>query len=108
MPSPDQNHETTPPHNRFTPGELSGNPAKGILNGPLSRLDLSEQTGLSPRTVTNVTGENSPAKYVRVIADNLDVFIANSCIQRESLLGIGIGVPGIVEHNAQVSVSAPM
>lgn len=144
------------------------------LNGPISRLELSEQTELSPSTVTNATrnmlengvliekgvkesfggrprtildinpeygylvgidfgethvqqelfdltrhklggtyevissGTNTPEKYVQVIASNLDKLIANSGVQREKILGVGVGVPGIVEHNIQVSVASPM
>jgi len=144
------------------------------LNGPMSRLELSRQTNLSPGTVTNITsdmfedgvliekgteeslggrpraileinpeygylvgidigethvnlelfdltrhklgasyeiisaGTSTPGKYVQVIANNIDKLVATSGVQRERILGVGIGAPGIVEHNGQVRVAAPM
>lgn len=144
------------------------------LNGPMTRSELSEQTDLSPGTVTNVTsemfadgllvekgmeeslggrprtildinpqygylvgidlgethielelfdlkrhklasarqsisaGDNSPAKYVQAISGNLEKLLAGSGVRRENILGVGIGVPGVVEHSGQVSVAAPM
>jgi predicted NBD/HSP70 family sugar kinase len=147
---------------------------KLYLNGPMSRLEISSQTDLSPSTVTNVTsemfddgvliekgmeeslggrprtildinpeygylvgvdlgethvqlelfdltrhklatarkvitaGENSPENYVQVICERLNTLFASSGISREAILGMGVGVPGIVEHNGQVSVAAPM
>lgn len=147
---------------------------KLYLNGPMSRLDLSAQTELSPSTVTNVTSkmfedgvwiergmeeslggrprtildinpeygylvgvdlgethvqmelfdltrhklattrkvitesDNSPENYVQVILEHLHTLLASSGISREAILGMGVGVPGIVEHNGQVNVAAPM
>ena len=147
---------------------------KLYLNGPMSRLELSSQTDLSPSTVTNVTsemfedgvlveqgmeeslggrprtildinpdygylvgidlgethvqlelfdltrhklatfrepispGKDSPARYIQIISENIHKLVASGGIQREKILGVGIGVPGVVEHNGQVSVAAPM
>ncbi len=144
------------------------------FNGPMTRLDLSEQTGLSPATVTNVIsqmfedgilvekgleeslggrprtildihpeygylvgvdwgethvqlelfnlarqklatarqamspGENSPTAYVQAIAERLEALLTASGLRREQILGVGVGVPGVVEHNGPVSVAAPM
>jgi glucokinase-like ROK family protein len=147
---------------------------KLYLSGPMSRVTLSQQTELSPGTVTNITskmfaegvlieqgveeslggrprtildinpeygyligvdlgethvqtelfdltrrklstarkliaaGENFPQNYVDAIADHFASLLASSGIEREKVLGVGVGVPGIVEHNGQVSVAAPM
>jgi len=144
------------------------------LNGPLSRLELSAQTDLSPSTVTNVTGEmfedgvliekgmeeslggrprilldinpqygylvgidlgethvqielfdftrhklataretistdkNAPLTCVKIIVENLTDLISSTHIRRETILGVGVGVPGVVEHNGQVVVAAPL
>ncbi len=144
------------------------------FNGPMTRLDLSEQTGLSPATVTNVTsqmfedgilvekgleeslggrprtildihpeygylvgvdwgethiqlelfnltrqklatarqamppGENSPTAYVQAIGEHLEALLKDSGLRREQILGVGVGVPGVVEHNGPVSVASPM
>lgn len=144
------------------------------LNGPMSRLDLSDMTGLSPSTVTNMTSamfedgvliemgteeslggrprtiidinpgygylvgvdlgetlvqlelfdlkrkkiatarqpvsaaDNSPEAYVRIISQNIKTLISDSGARREEILGVGIGVPGVTEHNGQVNVAAPM
>lgn len=147
---------------------------KLYFNGPMSRLELSSQTDLSPGTVTNVTSEmftdgvlietgmeeslggrprtildinpdygylvgidlgethvqleifdltrhklatarqaitaekNSPENYVQSITENMETLIATSGVTREHILGLGVGVPGIVEHHGQVSVAAPI
>jgi glucokinase-like ROK family protein len=144
------------------------------LNGPMSRLDLSELSELSPSTVTNLTSEmfddgvliemgteeslggrprtiidinpgygylvgvdlgetlvqlelfdlkrrklatarqpvsaadNSPEAYTRIISQNIQKLISDSGTRREEILGVGVGVPGVTEHNGQVNVAAPM
>ncbi len=144
------------------------------LNGPMSRLELSSQTQLSPGTITNVTadmlaegvlieggiqeslggrprtileinpaygyligvdlgethvqlelfdltrhklatvrqpilpGEGAPQRYVTVIAEGVEALLAQHPLGRQAILGVGVGVPGIVEHNGPVSVAAPM
>ncbi len=144
------------------------------LGGPMSRLDLSQRTQLSPGTVTNVTfellqdqiieeiglaeseggrprtilavnprygyligidlgethiqlelfdlamnkkgtfqrsaerSENTPDCYVELIVESLQELIRNTKIERDMILGIGVGVPGVVGHNGEVSIAAPM
>ncbi len=52
--------------------------------------------------------ENLPEKYVEHIAAGLKELIAQSGVRPEAILGVGIGVPGVVERNEGVSVLAPM
>jgi glucokinase-like ROK family protein len=52
--------------------------------------------------------ENLPEKYVEHIAAGLKELIAQSGVKPEAILGVGIGVPGVVERNEGVSVLAPM
>lgn len=144
------------------------------FNGSMSRMEISQQTQLSPGTVTNVTsellqsgvliekgleessggrprtivdinpqygyfigvdlGETQVAlelfdlkmnklcttvepvtqegdmleQYIGILQHGCQDLIACGEISAEKILGVGIGVPGIVEHNGQVSVAAPM
>jgi len=144
------------------------------LEGSMSRLEVSQRTGLSPATVTNVTGEllqegilegsgqedsvggrprtiltvnsnygyligvdlgethiqlelfdinrrklgtvrhgmsgadNGSDKYAELISDSVLNLIAEAGIASNQVLGVGVGIPGIVEHNGQVSISTPM
>ncbi|MBM4427777.1 MAG: ROK family protein [Chloroflexi bacterium] len=141
---------------------------------PMSRMEISQDTTLSPGTVTNVTGEllqegilaktglvesvggrprtlltispnygyligvdlgethiqlelfnlarqklgairygiaesgNTPDYYVEQISSGLKELASSTGIKEEAILGIGIGVPGVVEHNGYVSIAAPM
>jgi glucokinase-like ROK family protein len=143
------------------------------FGAPLSRLDLSQLSGLSPATVTNViaelldeqivreTGslesdggrprtmlevntdygtvvgielgethlrlelfdltlhnlgfvhytlpdsEKQPDQYVDTICRGLDELIITCQKPVESLIGIGIGLPGVVEHDSTINVYAP-
>ena len=143
------------------------------FSGSSSRLELSQHTGLSPATVTNVvTGlleegiviesgleesqggrprailtinesygcfvgidvgethiqaelfdmtmsnlntvrcsltpdENEPQQVVERIAQGVESLLAESGVQRGKIIGVGIGVPGVVEPQGGVSVFAP-
>jgi glucokinase-like ROK family protein len=145
-----------------------------MLDGPMSRLELSQKTGLSLGTITNVAGplqeigmlvetgmEESEGgrprsilginpqygflvgvdmgehhvelelfeltlkklgtvrrplnvglisanDYVSAISSGLEELCRVTGISQEKILGMGIGVPGIVEHDGQVSISIPM
>ncbi|MCS7010120.1 MAG: ROK family protein [Anaerolineales bacterium] len=144
------------------------------LGGPMSRLELSARTQLSPGTVTNVTNDlleegllletgveeslggrprtildvnpeygyllgvdlgethvqielfdlsrrklattrqqmrssiSIPDEYVQAIALGVKDLGIGRTVERSQILGVGVGVPGIVEHNGPVSVAAPM
>jgi glucokinase-like ROK family protein len=52
--------------------------------------------------------ENDPQIYVTVIAQGIEKLISQAAIRSSQVLGIGIGVPGVVERNHTVSISAPM
>jgi predicted NBD/HSP70 family sugar kinase len=55
-----------------------------------------------------VAEENPLEQYLRIIVESQRKLIAEVGIPRSKILGMGIGVPGIVGHNGQVSVAAPM
>lgn len=144
------------------------------FNSPLSRLDLSQQVGLSSATVTNVVSDlleagvvkergvaeseggrprtllvvnprhgylvgvdvgethvqlelfdltlrnqstaryvltaedNAPERYAERIGEGLTELLAQTRIKATQVLGVGIGVPGVVERMDSVNVSAPM
>jgi predicted NBD/HSP70 family sugar kinase len=147
---------------------------KLYFDGPLSRLDLSEITGLSPATVTNVmtdlieenivqeTGtvaaseggrprtflainpsygyfagvdlgethiqielfdltlhnlgtlkqkfsqvDNRPEDYASWVITGINNLIHQAGIHPKNMIGVGIGVPGIVEQNGGVSIFSP-
>ncbi len=52
--------------------------------------------------------QNTPENFVAFIASGIEQLIAQSGILPEKLLGVGIGVPGVVERNASVCVLAPL
>lgn len=147
---------------------------KLYFDGPLSRLDLSELTGLSPATVTNVMTElieesivqetglvaaseggrprtllainpsygyfagvdlgethiqielfdltlhnlgtlkqkvpqidNRPEDYASWVITGINKLIQQAGIPPKNMIGVGIGVPGIVEQNGGVSIFSP-
>ncbi|MCS6842986.1 MAG: ROK family transcriptional regulator [Caldilineales bacterium] len=143
-----------------------------FLHAPCSRLDLSQATGLSPGTVTNLVAElleagvvleqgsvgseggrprtllapnpdyrrllgvdlgethlqmelfdftlrrlhrvrlsvtnGRPQDYVALIAEALEETLAATGMAADRILGMGVGVPGVVEHDGHVLVSAPL
>ncbi|SDW99638.1 Sugar kinase of the NBD/HSP70 family, may contain an N-terminal HTH domain [Amycolatopsis xylanica] len=147
--------------------------SKLYFDGPLSRHELSQLTGLSAATVSNVTGElaeeqliveaglvesdggrprvllrvdpeyghvagidigetgvkvelfdlamnrlatvdhalpssrPSPSAVVAQVGSGLREVLAETGVDESSLLGVGIGVPGTVEHGDEVLVHAP-
>lgn len=144
------------------------------FHGPMSRLDLSNYTQLSPGTITNLTAEmlaegllvesgseeslggrprtlleinpdygyligidlgethvqselfdlkrrklatarcpispaeGTPQRYVTSITEGVESLLAQHSLEHQAILGVGVGVPGIVEHHGPVSVAAPM
>lgn len=142
------------------------------LHGSLSRLDLSESTGLSAGTVTNIVSDlleqgilleqgsleseggrprvllsfnprfrfllgvdlgethlqmelfdftlqrlhsmrlpvtaNQPEDYIALILRAWETIRTVSNVQAAQVLGMGIGVPGVVEHDGKVAISAPL
>lgn len=54
------------------------------------------------------SGDNSPETYVNTIAEGLNELIISTQISHAQILGMGVGVPGVVEHNGQISVSGPL
>ncbi len=143
-----------------------------FLHAPLSRLDLSQATGLSAGTVTNIVAEllesgvlleqgnleseggrprvlltfnpafrsllgvdlgethlqmelfdftlqrqhsvrlsvtdGRPEAYVALLDQAWQTLAQQSGVTAEQVLGMGIGVPGVVEHDGQVAISAPL
>jgi len=143
------------------------------FNEPITRLDLSQLSGLSPATVTNVTtellrdeviveagaeesqggrprvalainlqrgyfigvevgethihvelfdirlksishtrqevseSENQPAQIVNHLVDTIEQLLAQTRIAQDRIIGVGIGIPGIVDRVSGVSIVAP-
>jgi glucokinase-like ROK family protein len=97
---------------------LTINPEYGYLVGidlgethvQLELFDLTlNKLGTSREPILfNGDTADKPKKYVEIIAANLEKLVASSGIRRESVIGVGIGVPGVVEHDGQVNVAAPI
>jgi hypothetical protein len=94
---------------------LEINPEYGYLVGidfgethvHLDLFDLARhKLGTSYEVIS--AGTISPEESAQVIASNIDKLVTTSGIHKERILGVGIGAPGIVEHNGQVCVAAPM
>lgn len=51
---------------------------------------------------------NSAAQYVAEIKRGIAELLAGTNIPGEQVLGVGIGVPGVVEHSNHVRIAAPM
>ncbi len=143
-----------------------------FLKGSMSRRELSQISGLSPGTVTNVTSElleqqiirqsglidfsggrpreilainpsygyilgidvgetqiqfelfdllwnkigslrspsseNIQTHFVDLISEGVQNLVAKSSVDADAILGIGIGVPGVVEHKGKIRVSSPL
>lgn len=94
---------------------LAVNPAYGYIIGvdlgethvQLELFNLMLQNRLTIRKSLDPT-QNSPELFVDTIADGVAELITQSGIDSQRLLGIGIGVPGVVEHNGGVGVLAPI
>lgn len=74
------------------------------------QLELFDLTLHNQHTVRYLVAseDNLPEKYVEYIATGLKELIAQAGVKPEAILGVGVGVPGVVERNEGVSVLAPM
>ncbi len=94
---------------------LAANPQYGCLVGvdlgethvQLELFDLAWRKLASVRTIIDPQAK-APDRYLDLISSGLDAMVQSAGINREDILGMGVGVPGVVEHNGQVRVSAPM
>jgi glucokinase-like ROK family protein len=94
---------------------LEVNPGYGCLVGvdlgethvQLEAFDLAWRKLGSVRTLLGPQ-DKAPDRYLDLIAAGLDQLTAAGEIDRRSILGVGVGVPGVVEHNGQVRIAAPM
>ena len=94
---------------------LAINPHYGYIVGvdlgethvQLELFDLALKNLLTVRRLLQ-PDENSPETIVDFIVAGLDELIARSGIEAENILGVGIGVPGVVECNHGVGVLAPL
>jgi len=93
---------------------LAINPAYGSFVG----IDVGEthiQTGLFDLTLRNLStvrcsltpDENQPQQVVSHIVEGVESLLAESGVQHDKVIGVGIGVPGVVEPRGGVSVFAP-
>jgi predicted NBD/HSP70 family sugar kinase len=51
--------------------------------------------------------ENQPEQVVQHIVNGVEQLFSGSGIRRDQILGVGIGFPGLVEHEAGISIFAP-
>jgi len=65
-------------------------------------------TNMSTLVETVTQEEGMLEQYIRILQRGCQNLIERGGISVEKVLGVGIGVPGIVEHNGPVSVAAPM
>jgi len=93
---------------------LAVNPRYGYFVGvdvgeTLVRIELFDLTLRSLRTVTHplTAADNRPSSVVRHIVTGLDAVLADAAIPADNVVGIGIGVPGVVERAGSVLVHAP-
>ncbi len=93
---------------------LAVNPRYGYFVGvdvgeTLVRIELFDLTLRTLRTVTHplTPDDNRPSSVVRHIVTGLDTVLAGAAIPADNVVGIGIGVPGVVERAGSVLVHAP-
>jgi glucokinase-like ROK family protein len=93
---------------------LAINPAYGSFVGidvgeTRIRIELFDLALRSLRTITQPLGveDYRPAGVVRRIVAGLDAVLADAAIPPAAVLGVGIGVPGVVERTGGVLVHAP-
>ena len=93
---------------------LAINPAHGCFVGvdvgeTLVSIELFDLTLRTLRTVTHPlrADDNGPATVVRHIVAGLDAVLADAAIPADTIVGVGVGVPGIVERAGSVLVHAP-
>lgn len=94
---------------------LAVNPEYGYLVGvdlgethvQMELFDLARRKLATTRQAMH-PGESTPEAYVRAIHEGIHRLGIGQSLAAARILGVGIGVPGIVEHNGPVSVAAPM
>ena len=62
---------------------------------------------LTSHSSTPVSGAADVDEVVRQVVDGLDKVVSRSGIAPESILGVGVGVPGVVSHDEDAVVDAP-
>ena len=62
---------------------------------------------LSSLEIPLSTEENQPEQIADHIAEGLDVLLAQAGVDKQTVVGAGISIPGPFEHNTGVSVFAP-
>ncbi len=93
---------------------LAINPAYGYFVGvdvgeTLVQIEIFDLTLRSLRTVTHplTAADNRPASVVHHIVTGLDSVLADASIRPDDVIGVGVGVPGVVERAGDVRVHAP-
>jgi predicted NBD/HSP70 family sugar kinase len=93
---------------------LALNPAYGYFVGvdvgeTRVCIELFDLTLRSLRTVTHPLSpdDNRPSRVVRHIVAGVDTVLADAAIPVGQVVGIGVGVPGVVERAGNVRVHAP-
>ncbi len=73
------------------------------------RIELFDLTlhQLGDTQIQAVAGLRNPQAVIDRIASGIENLITASQIQRDQVLGVGIGVPGMVDQSSAVSVFAP-
>ncbi len=72
-------------------------------------IELFDLTLRSLRTATHplTPDDNQPSSVVRHIVAGVDTVLASAAIPASKVVGIGVGVPGVVERAGRVLVHAP-
>ena len=75
----------------------------------LTRIELFDLTlhKLGAAAYPLALNENHPKQVIQHILQGLEAVLAESSITQEKVIGIGIGVPGVVEQSEHISVYAP-
>jgi predicted NBD/HSP70 family sugar kinase len=95
-------------------GLLKINPEYGYVVGVdvgetavlVELFDLGRRV-LTSHSSTPVSGASDVDEVVRQVLDGLDKVVTRSGIPPQSILGVGIGVPGVVSHGDDAMVDAP-
>ena len=78
----------------------------GETHVQIELFDLTfDNLGTMKRTISQ--GENRPEDYASWIVSGINDLLHQANIQSNQMVGVGVGVPGIVEQNGGVSIFSP-
>lgn len=59
------------------------------------------------KTLINVKNLNTPEEFLKVIINQIDLILLESKIINEKIMGIGVGVPGIIDRKSGIILYSP-